>query len=138
MLPDRALTSVAVGICIKLTLVVPYVFVWLLSCTQPKKDLRDVPLRGWRVAKNVSLSDVVEGRMQVEHRSGRSVRGCAIQDEVRELWDSFIRMEAERSRSKTVLIWPQDESRSARAFEYSRANDGDDMWKEASGFLPCK
>ncbi len=76
--------------------------------------------------------------MQVEYRSGRSVRGCAIQDEVRELWDFVVRAEAERLRAKTVLIWPADESRSARAFEYSRANDRDDMWKEESGFLPCK
>ena len=77
--------------------------------------------------------------MQVEYRSSQSVKECLrIQAEVRELWDSYLKSEAERSRAVEVFIWPEDESRTARSYKYSRANDRARAWEEDSGFLNCE
>ena len=127
---------------IGVAVLVPGSLVWCLGCSDETDQRRDVPLREG-IAREVSLSDVVAGKMQVEYRSSQSVKECLrIQAEVRELWDSYLKSEAERSGAVEVFIWPEDESRTARSYKYSRANDRVRArvraWEEDSGFLNCE
>jgi hypothetical protein len=122
-----------------LLMIIATLAAWLGGCGQPTQTTRDVALSEGRMARNVAVSQVTDGRMQVEYRSSRRVKnGCEIQTEMRELWNSFLKAESERLRARAVLIWPEDETRTSTSFEYVRASDTQLVWTEAGGFAHCK
>jgi hypothetical protein len=80
-------------------------------------------------------TDAGERTLSLHYRSGVLVRECeTIQNEVREIWTTFLRDEAMRQKGEVALITPEDMKLESIGYIFRRQMDG--TWRE-SGFSSC-
>jgi hypothetical protein len=113
---------------------------WLMSigCSASVNKSPRIPLSGGRTVSDPVMTLRAgdgERTLSLHYRSVVLVRECeTVQQEVREIWTTFLRDEATRRKAEVALITPEDMKLESIGYMFRRQPDG--TWRE-SGFSSC-
>lgn len=113
--------------------------VLLLHCGQASKaPSRDVTLPDGRTVKHVEVRISEDGGKKVLDVDYPTMvkEQCQIQSEARDVFDAYVKGEAQRLGAKAIDMWPKLASGVTHNFYWVRVSG--ETWKEELGFKTCK